>query len=84
MIEFANGLDRLLQILVILQPATHFGNAFATHAQLARSSTGISHRQNEDLVTFAALALRTAALVANQPFQEGATQKLAGDRQLVE
>src|SRR5882757_3430916 len=33
MIEFANGLDRLLQLLIVVQPAANLGNALATHAE---------------------------------------------------
>jgi hypothetical protein len=54
MIELANGLDRLLQLLVIVEPAANLGNPFAPHAELARPSARIAYRQNEDPVPFTA------------------------------
>ena len=39
MIEFANGLDRFLQLLAIAQPQAHLSNPLATHAELARPSS---------------------------------------------
>ena len=54
MIELANRLDRLLQILVIAQPATNLDNPLAPHAELPRASTRIGHRQNENPVSFTA------------------------------
>src|SRR5712691_12794570 len=47
MIEFANGLDRLLQLLIIAQPAAHLGNPLATHAELTGASSRVGHRQDE-------------------------------------
>src|SRR6266705_4681645 len=62
-IEFADRLDRLLQFLVIVQPAAYLHDALATHTELPCPSTRIAHRQNEHFVPFAARALRTAALM---------------------
>src|SRR5260370_8811053 len=36
MIKLANGLDRLLQVLIIAQPAAHLGNPLAPPAALPR------------------------------------------------
>jgi hypothetical protein len=58
MIEFANGLDRLLQFLIIAQPAAYLSNPLATHAELTRTSARIGHRQNENVMPFAARAFR--------------------------
>jgi hypothetical protein len=60
MIEFANGFDGLLQFLVIGEPAAHFLNALATHAELTCASARIGHRQHENLVAFAARTFRAA------------------------
>jgi hypothetical protein len=46
MIEFTNGLDRLLQLLITGQRAANRGNALAPHAELSRASTGLGHRQS--------------------------------------
>ncbi len=58
MIEFANGLDRRLQLLVIVKPAADFGNPLAAHAELTRAVARIRHCQHENLVAFAARAFR--------------------------
>src|SRR5579871_1156510 len=80
MIEFANGLDRLLQFLVIGKPAAHFLNPLAAHADLTRASAGIGHRQHEDLVAFAARAFRASRAVTDRALQQRSAQQLAGDR----
>src|SRR5207247_3243865 len=77
-IELANRLDRLLELLVIGQPAANLSNALATHAQLPRASTRIRNRQNKNLVPFAARALQTTALMSNNALQQRAAQQLAG------
>ncbi len=60
MIELANSFDRFLQVLVIAQPAANLGNPFVTHAQLPGASTRVAHRQNKDLMPFAARAFWAA------------------------
>ena len=60
MIEFTNGLDRPLQLLIVGQRAANLGDALAPHAKLARASTGVGHRQNEDVMAFAACAFWAA------------------------
>src|SRR6185369_4561666 len=82
MIELANRLDRLLELLVVGQPATHLGNALAPHAQLPHASAPVAHGENMHLVAFAARAFRAAALVPNRALQQRAAQKLASNRQL--
>src|SRR5437764_11380719 len=84
MIEFANGLDRLLQLLIIVQPAANLGDPFATHAELPRASTRIGHRQHEHLVSLATRAFRAALGMSNGALQQRATQQLASDRQLAD
>src|SRR4249919_1755366 len=81
MIEFTNGLDRLLQLLIIGQRAANLGDALAPHAELPRASTGVGHRQNEDVMAFAARAFWAALGVPDGALQQRASQQLAGDRQ---
>jgi hypothetical protein len=54
MIEFADGLDRLLEFLIIGQPAAHLGNPLAAHAELTRAVARIRHGQHENVVAFTA------------------------------
>ena len=73
MIELADRLDRRLQFLVIAQPAAYFWNSLAPHAELARAPTGVAHRQNADLVPFAALTFRAAFGMPHNTLQQRAT-----------
>ena len=82
MIELTNGLDRLLQLLVVAEPAAYFGNPLTTHAELTRASPRIGDRQNKHLMPFAARALRASFCVSDRALQQRATQQLAADRQL--
>jgi hypothetical protein len=84
MIEFANRFDRLLQLLIISQPAANLGNTLATHAELLCASTSVGHRQNEHSVSFAAGAFRAVFGVSNSALQQRAPQQLASNRQLVD
>ena len=84
MVEFADGLEAALQLLVIVQPPAHLGNLFAPQAELAGAPTGIAHRQNGNRMPFAARALRAAAGMANPALQQRAAQDVAGDRKAVE
>ena len=77
-------LDRLLQLLIIVEPAANLGNPFAPHAELPCASTRIAHRQNEDPVSFAARTFRAIFGMADGALQQRATQHLAGDRQFAE
>src|SRR4029077_21069932 len=80
MIELANGLDRPLQVMIIAQPAAHFGNPLAPHAKLARTSSRVGHRQDTQVMPFATRAFGASLGVADRPFQQRAVQQLAGDR----
>ncbi len=40
MIEFADGLDRRLQLKVLVKPAAHLGDTFVAHAELTRALSG--------------------------------------------
>src|SRR5258708_11218603 len=84
MIEFANGLDRLLQLLIVAQPAANLGDALATHAELPRASTSIGDRQNKHPVPFATRAFRAVFGMSDGALQQRATQQFAGDRQLAD
>jgi hypothetical protein len=84
MIEFADSLDRLLQFLVIAQPAAHLINALAPHAELARASARVGHSQDKHLMPFAARAFRAIFAVPDRTLQQRAAQQLASDRQLAD
>jgi hypothetical protein len=79
MIELANGLDRLLQLPIIVQPAANLGDPLPTYAQLMRTPTRISHRQHKHPMTFAARTLRTTAPMTDNALKQRAAQKLAAD-----
>ena len=84
MIELANALDRLLQFLIIVQPAAHLGNPFTPHAELTRVSPWIGHSQNKHLMPFAACALGAVFGVVDRALQQRAAQQLAGYRQFAD
>ena len=85
MIEFADGLDRLLEVLIIAQPAAHLVNPFAAQAELPGASTRIGHCENRQRVAFAARAFCTSAgVITDGPLQQRAAQNLAGHRETVE
>src|SRR5204863_6804126 len=65
MIKLANGLDRLLQVLIIGEPAADLGNPLAPHAELPRASARIGNRQDEDVMAFAARAFRAVLAVSD-------------------
>jgi hypothetical protein len=71
MIELANGLDRLLQLPIIVQPAANLGDPLPTYAQLTRTPTRIGHRQDKHPMT-------TAPMTDNA-LKQRAAQKLAAD-----
>src|SRR5262245_37259108 len=82
MIEFANGFDGVLQLLIIGEPAAHFLNPLTAHAELTRTSARIGHRQTKDLMHFAARAFRTSR--AWTVLSNNVPQQLAGDRQFAD
>src|SRR5262245_42617769 len=84
MIELADRLDRLLQFLIVVQPAAHFSNALATNTDLARASARIRHRQNKYLVPFTTRALRAALGVSDGALQQRSAQQLAANRQFAQ
>src|SRR6266496_1373358 len=76
MIKLANGLDRLLQLPIIVQPAANLGDPLPTYAQLTRTPTRIGHRQDKHPMTFTARTLRTTAPMTDNALKQ---QKLAAD-----
>ena len=84
MIEFANALDRLLQLLIIGEQAANLGDPLASHAELPCASTAIADCQNEDPVPFTARTFWAALGVADGALQQRATQQLTSDRQLAQ
>ena len=83
MIEFANGLDRLLQLLIVVQPAAGLGDALATHAELPRASTNIGDRRRTRCPSPRA-HFRAVFGMSDGALQQRATQQFAGDRQLAD
>jgi hypothetical protein len=59
-IELADRLDRLLQLLIIAQPAAHLSNPLAAHTDLTRPSSRVGHRQDKYVMPFAARAFRAS------------------------
>src|SRR5712671_4342803 len=76
-VDFANGLDRLLQFLIIPQ--------LAAQAELLCVPARVAHGEDRQLVPFAARAFRTAScMIADRTLQQRATQDLSSHRQPVE
>src|SRR5437588_509343 len=84
MIKLADRLDRLLQLLIVAQPAPHFSNALATNTDLARASARIRHRQNKYLVPLTTRAFRATLGVSDSALQQRSTQQFAADRQFAQ
>ena len=84
MIEFANALDRLLQLLIIGEQAANLGDPLASHAELPCASTAIADCQNEDPVPFTARTFWAVLGVADGALQQRAAQQLTSDWQLAQ
>src|SRR6516165_10683396 len=82
MVELADRLQRLPQLVVIAQPAAHFVDLLAAQAELAGAAAGIADAQNPQRVPAAAGADRAAAGMAHGPLEQRAAQDLPGHRQL--
>lgn len=80
MIELANGFDRLLQLLIIVQPSTNLGDTLTPNAELLRSPAGIGYRQNKYSVPLAARAFRAILAVTDRAVQKRAAQQFAANR----
>ena len=84
MVEFADRLERLLQPVIIAQPAAHLANLRAAQAELAGASTRIADGQNRKRMPVAASTGRAAAGMAHGPLDQRAAQDLAGHGQLAD
>ena len=85
MVELADFLEGLFELLVIVEPAPYFGHQLTAQAELARATTGIGDGQDRERVAFAAGALCAfGAMGTNCPMQQRAAQYFAGDRQAIE
>ena len=84
MVELANLLEYLLDVLVVLQPLTHLRHEFGAQAELAHVTTGIGDGENTQRMSLTAGAPGAfAAMGSNAPMKEGTTQDLASDRQAI-
>src|SRR5437868_12289323 len=83
-IELANGLHRLLQFLIIGEPAANLDDPLATHAELPRAAAHTGHRQYEHSVPFTAGAFRTVFGMSDRALQQRATQQFTANRQLAD
>ena len=63
MIELANRLQSLPELLVVVQPVAHFGRLFGPQADLTRAIAGIGDRQHQQTVTLTASALLAIGLM---------------------
>jgi hypothetical protein len=81
MIALADRLDRLLQFLIIAEPAADLRNPLAAHADLARASSRVGHGQDKHLMAFTSRAFGTVLRVSDRALQQRAAQQLAADRQ---
>src|ERR1700680_4384970 len=78
MIEFANALDRLLQLLIIGEQAANLGDPLASHAELPCASTAIADCQNEDPVSFTARTFWAVLGVAGGGVQQRTPAPVTG------
>jgi hypothetical protein len=78
LIELADLLNRRLQFLIIRETTPHLRDLLFTKADLARALAGIADRQDRNGVTFATVALGTAGAVADDAFEQGAAENVAG------
>ena len=69
MIELANSLDRLLQLLKICDRPTDLSDPFATHAELLHAAASVGHRQHEHPMPLSA-RISAALTVADQTLQQ--------------
>src|SRR6516164_2277790 len=77
MIELADVLDRLLQLLIIVEPAPNLDDPLAPHAELSRAPACVGHGQNEHPMPLTAGALGTALGVPDSALEQRASQQLA-------
>ena len=84
MIELADVLDCLLQLLIIVEPAPNLGDPLAPHAELPRAPASVSHRQNEYLMSLTTRTFGTALAMSDSALQQRTAQQLTRHRQLAD
>ena len=84
MIELADVLDRLLELLIIVEPAPNLDDPLAPHAELSRAPACVGHGQNEHPMPLTAGALGTALGVPDSALEQRAPQQLASEAQFAD
>src|ERR1700739_1629474 len=84
MIEFADVLDRLLQPLIIVEPAPNLSDALATHAALLHPPPDTADRQHTPPVPPAARPFREVFGVPDGALQQRAAKHLTAYRQFAD
>jgi len=64
--------------LIIRQTTLYLRDLLLTEADLARALAGIADREDRNRVTFATVALGAAGAVADDAFEQGAAENVAG------
>src|ERR1700720_835316 len=70
LIQFADSLQSLLEIAIVLDRLANARDLLGPQAHLAGLSTGITHRENPEWMAVAAGALRTARRVMEGPLEQ--------------
>jgi hypothetical protein len=75
-VELADLFERLLEVVVVLQPLTHLRHKFWAQGELAHATTGIGDGENIQRMALTAGALGAiAAMGTNAPMEERAAQE---------
>ena len=82
MVELADLLKRLAQLVVIAQPAAHLVNLSRAEAELPVTAAGVADGQNPQRMPSTIGADRAAAGMTHGPLDQRAAQDLAGHWQL--
>jgi hypothetical protein len=78
LIEFADLLNRGLQLLIIRQTTLHLRDLFLAEADLSRALARVSDSEDGNGVTFTTVALRAAGAVADDALEQGAAKNVGG------
>ena len=84
MIQLADSLDGVLQLLVVAQPLAHLGNLVAMDAELLGAAAGIADGENCLRMSFTTGALGAATGMTRGAFDEGTAQDFAGGGEAIE
>src|SRR5262249_33904840 len=85
MVELADLLESVFELLVIVEPAPNFRHQFVAQAELTCATAGIRDGQNRERVAFATGALLAIGLMPeNGALQQRAAQDFTANRQSVE